>query len=55
MKQEHQYHLSQRGKCVYGAQSWKKRILLYESIFIPTDKWALMLKKGGNWSFSYGT
>ena len=25
MKPKHQYHLSQRGECIYDTQSWKKR------------------------------
>ena len=29
--------------------------MLYESMFIPIDKWSLILKNGGEWSFSYET
>ena len=43
-KPRHQYHLSQRGECVYGAQSWNERRLLCESVFIPIEKQALILK-----------
>ena len=34
MKPKHQYHLSQWGKCVYGAQSWIEKRLLCESAFV---------------------
>ena len=44
MKPKHQYHLSQQGESVNGAQSWKERRLLCESVFIPIDKWTLTLK-----------
>ena len=43
-KPRHQYHLSQWGECVYGAQSWNERRLLCESVFIPIEKQALILK-----------
>ena len=33
-KPEHQYYLSQRGECVYGAYSWKEWRLLCESEFM---------------------
>ena len=52
MKSKHQYHLSQWGECVYGSQSWKKKRLLRESVFILFDKWNLILKNGVKWSFS---
>ena len=38
MKSTHQYHLSQRGECVYSALSQKDRRLLCESIFIPIKR-----------------
>ena len=44
MKPKHQYHLSQWGECVYGAQSLKERRLLMESVFIPIEKWTIILK-----------
>ena len=44
MKPRHQYHLSQREDCIYGAQSWKERRFLYESMFIPIERWASILK-----------
>ena len=37
MKPRHQYHLSQRGDCVYDAQSWNETRLLCESMFIPIE------------------
>ena len=55
MKSKHQYHLSQWGKCVYGAQSWNKRRLLRESMFITIDGRTLILKYPGKWSFFYKT
>ena len=45
---KHQYHLSQWGECVYGAQSWKRRWLLRESMFIPIDRWTLALEMVGS-------
>ena len=33
MKPKHQYHQSQRGECVYDAQSRKEKRLLCESMF----------------------
>ena len=44
MKPKHQYHLSQWGEWVYGAQSWKQSRLLWESMFVPIDRWTLILK-----------
>ena len=44
MKRRHQYYLSQRGERIYGAQSLKERRLLYESMFIQTERWTLILK-----------
>ena len=43
MKPKHQYHLSQRGECVYDAQSWKERRLLCESMFILIEIWTSIL------------
>ena len=43
-KLKHQYHLSQREQCIYGAQSWKERQFLYESIFITMERWTSILK-----------
>ena len=37
-------HLSKRGEWIYGAQLLKERSLLCESIFIPIEKWTLILK-----------
>ena len=44
MKPQHQNRLSQQGEGVYSAQSRKKRILLCDSIFIPTERRTLILK-----------
>ena len=55
IKPKHQYHLSQRGEFVYGAQSLNQRRLLHESMFIPIDRWTLILKKRWKWSFCYGS
>ena len=44
MRRKHKYHLSQLGECVYSAKSWKEKRLLCESIFIPNEKWTLILK-----------
>ena len=44
LKPKQQYHKSQRGECVYDAQSWKERRLLCESKFIPIEIWTLILK-----------
>ena len=44
MKPNHQYHLSQRRECVYGAQSWNEKILLCESVFIKIERQTLILK-----------
>ena len=38
MKPKHQNHLSQWGEYDYGAQSWKERRLLCESMFIPIER-----------------
>ena len=48
MKVKHIYDLSELGECVYAAQSWKESRLLCESIFIPIDRWTLILKNGGS-------
>ena len=37
-------HLSQWGEWICGAQSLKVGRLLCESVFIPIEKWALILK-----------
>ena len=47
--------LSEQGECVYDASSWKERRLLLESMFIPIDRWNLILKTGMKQSFSYET
>ena len=44
MKPKHQYQLSDRGECVYDAQSWKERRLLCESMFIPIERRTSILK-----------
>ena len=49
MKPKHQYHESQRGECVYHAQSRKERRLLCESMFntieIRTSILKLVIRK----------
>ena len=55
MKPKHQNHLSQWVGMVYGAQSWTKKRLLCESMFVPIEKWTLILKNGGKRSFSSET
>ena len=54
-KPKYQYHSAQRGESVYGAHLWKERRLLCKSMIILIDKWTLILKNGGMWSFSYET
>ena len=44
MRRKHQYHLSRWGKCVYNAQSWKEKRILYEFTFIPIKRWTSILK-----------
>ena len=44
MKPKHQNHLSQRGECVYSAQSKKETILLSESMFITIERRTSILK-----------
>ena len=44
MNPKHQYQLSQRGECVYDAQSWNERRLLCESVFIIIERWTSILK-----------
>ena len=44
MKTKHQYRLSQRGKCVYGAQSWKEKRLFCKSMVVQIDRGTLILK-----------
>ena len=43
-KPKHQYHLSQLGHYVYGTQSWNKRRLLCESVFVLIENWTLIPK-----------
>ena len=43
-KPKHQYHLSEWGECVYGAQSWNQWRLLCKSMFIPIERQTLILK-----------
>ena len=38
LKPKHQNHLSQQVECDYGAQSWKERRLLCESMFILIER-----------------
>ena len=45
MKPKRQCHLSQWGKCVYGAQSWKETRLLWEHKFISIDEQTLIIRK----------
>ena len=44
MKPKHQYHLSQWGECVYGAQSWNESKVLREFMLFPIEKWTSILK-----------
>ena len=44
MKPKHQNQLSQRGERDNGAQSWKERRLLCESMFIPIERRTSVLK-----------
>ena len=44
MKPKRQYHLSQWGEYVYGAQSWKEWRLLCESMFTPIERQTSVLK-----------
>ena len=55
MKPRYQYHLTQWGKCVYGAQSWKVGRLLCEYIFVQIDRWTVILKMAEKEVFSYET
>ena len=55
VKPKHQCHLSQWRESIYGSQSWNKRRLLHESIFILIDRLNLILKNDRKWSFSYET
>ena len=52
-KPKHQCHLSWWVGQAYGAQAWKEKRLLCESVFVPIDKWTLIVKNGRKWSFSY--
>ena len=38
IKSKHQNHLSQLKECEYGAQTWKERRLLCDSMFIPIER-----------------
>ena len=38
MEPKNQNRLSQQGECLYSALSRKERILLRESMFIPTER-----------------
>ena len=44
MNPKHQNHLSQWGEYEYGAQTWKERRLLCESMFIPIERHTWILK-----------
>ena len=44
VKPKHQYHSSNRGECVYDAQSWKQGRLVFESMFIPIERQLEFLK-----------
>ena len=55
IRPKHQCHLSQEGEWVYSAQPYKEKRLLCESVFIPIDRWTLILKNGRNGSFFYET
>ena len=44
MKLKHKYHLSQQGECDYGAQSWKERRFLWESMFTLIGRRTWILK-----------
>ena len=44
IKPKHHYHLPERKKCVYSAQSWKKRRLLCEFVILQIDERILILK-----------
>ena len=55
MNPKRQCHSSQWRDWVYGAQSWKEKRLLCEFVFVPNEKQTLILKNGGERSFSYET
>ena len=55
MKPKHQCHLYQWEERVYGAQSWKERRLLHESMLILIGRRTLILKNSRKKSFSYET
>ena len=44
MKPKQQYHLFEWRECVCGVQSWNESRLFCESVFIPTERWASILK-----------
>ena len=43
IKPKHHCHSSQWGEWVYGAQSWKEKRLLCESVFVPIGKQTLKM------------
>ena len=51
MKPKHQCHLSQWVTRIYSAQLWKEKRLLFESMFVPIDRWTLILRKMGEKNF----
>ena len=53
MKLKHQCHLSEWVERAYGAQTWKKRQLLCESVFVLIDTQTLFLKNDWNKGFSF--
>ena len=55
MKPKHQYHLSQWRDYVYGAQSWKERRLLCESMVVQIKRRTSILKMVERDAFSYET
>ena len=55
MKPKHQCDISQWVEWVYGAQSWKEKRWLCESVFILIDRWTMILKSGRERCFSYDT
>ena len=55
MKPKHQCHLSEKREWVYGAQSWKERMLLCGSVLVLIHKWTLTQKNGKKRSFFHET
>ena len=43
IKLKHQCHLSQKEEWVSHAQSWEERRLLCYFVFIPIERWTLIL------------